>query len=79
MYSLYHYSVSWEETEGGRVVEPECPSLSLGASSLNLLRLLRLGLIQPAGKVELLCGGKSLDFIQIISPNSGSTSHFGKK
>lgn len=60
------------------MVELACPLLSLGAFSLNLLRLLRLGLIQPARNVELFCGGKSLDLIQIISPNSGSISLFGK-
>lgn len=79
MQSLYHYSVLGGETEGRRVVELERPLLSLGAASLNLLRLLRLGLIQAASNAELFCGGKSSDCMQIISPNSGSISHFGKK
>lgn len=61
--SLYHYSVLWEETQAWW--SWGVAGLSLGAFSLNLLRLLCLGLIQSPRKVELFYGGEVLTF-QII-------------
>ena len=60
-----------------RVLELGLAGLSLETFSLNVLRLLWLGLIQPARKVEPFYGGEVLTF-QIISLIQGEVATLPK-
>lgn len=57
IYSLYHYSVSWEETEGGRVVELGCGCVQPGHFFSEFVKTTVSG-ADSASSTE----GKSLDF-----------------